>query len=137
MELTGQNVSEVFKQCFFDEGEDTSGHIVAEGVMVKVAFDPKRVQAQKENIISMLDQLPDEFKESSGGGWSFLNACNTKDDKQWADLHQTVDELVCLGKAIGKLKFTLPREFWSSLPGGMPYFIFLDKQVHEQKEATS
>ena len=49
--------------------------------------------------------------------WSFLSAIDTIDGTQWAQ-HQNVDELMCLGLAIGRVKFLLPREMWN----GMPYF---------------
>jgi len=54
---------------------------------------------------------------------SFLNMCIDKNGNQWADLHRTMDELVALGIATGKLSFLIPREMWSILPGGMPYLI--------------
>jgi len=71
----------------------------------------------------MLKCLPDTFMSKSGGGMSFLNMCNDKDDSQWTDMHQNVDELVCLGKAINVVKFLMPREMCSVLPGGMPYIV--------------
>jgi hypothetical protein len=49
--------------------------------------------------------------------------CQDKEDHQWTDFHQTMDELVCLGTAIGKLEYLMPREMWNVLPGGMPYIV--------------
>jgi hypothetical protein len=34
-----------------------------------------------------------------------------------------MDELVCLGLAIGRIAFLMPREMWEMLPGGMPYIV--------------
>jgi len=127
MELTSENVTETLKRCLFDDKEDKKDFVEAEGITLKVGLHPSRLEEEKENIFAMLAQLPDEFKASKGGGWSFLNACNTQSGKQWTGLHQNIDELVCLGKAIGKLSITLPRDFWLSLPGGMPYFVINDK----------
>ena len=42
---------------------------------------------------------------------------------QWTGFHQTMDELVCLGLAIEKLSYLMPREYWKILPGGMPYLV--------------
>ena len=36
-------------------------------------------------------------------------------------MYSNVDQLVCLGNAIGKVKFLMPRDMWPILPGGMPY----------------
>jgi len=58
---------------------------------------------------------------SRGGGWSFLNLCSTKDEKQWTGLHERMEQLICLGMAIGKVSYCCPREMWPSLLGGMPY----------------
>jgi hypothetical protein len=77
----------------------------------------------------LLAELPAPFKADgpdSGGGWSFLNACVTKDGVQWTDLHRTVEALVVLGIAAGKVAWMLPRKIWSALPGGMPYFVVKD-----------
>jgi len=71
----------------------------------------------------MLNQLPDDFKKSGGGGMSFLNICIDKEGNHWTDLHQTMDELVTMGIACQKAAFLMPREMWSVLPGGMPYVV--------------
>jgi hypothetical protein len=52
---------------------------------------------------------------------SFLNACMTKDDNQWGE-HQNMEQLLALGIAIGYARILLPRNMWSVLPGGVPYF---------------
>jgi len=122
MNLTAHNSHETFMKCLFKDGEPTDGYKEAHGVMMRVGFHPGRLEENKENIYSMLAGLPNEFKKSGGGGWTFLNACQDKNGVQWADLHSTIDELLCLGLAIDAVKFQLPREMWSVLPGGVPYF---------------
>jgi hypothetical protein len=131
MQLTGDNVRKVFLNCLFDEGYtdkevEERGKIV-KSVMVHVGFDSAKVNKNKEHIIELLEQLPDNFRKSSGsGGWSFLEACMDKDNHQWGE-HRSIDELLALGLAIDKIEFLAPREAWSALPGGLPYFIYLDK----------
>jgi hypothetical protein len=71
----------------------------------------------------MLAELPDMFKESGGGGWSFLNACDDRHGNQWTGLHQRMEQLFQLGIGIDKVECQLPREVWPALPGGMPYYI--------------
>ncbi len=121
MKLTSENVEMVFMACLFKNGEPTENHIAASGVMIKIGFSPERIEENKETISQMLDELPDSFKKSGGGGMSFLDMCEDKSGEQWTGLHTTVDMLVCLGLAANKISYTLPREFWEALPGGMPY----------------
>ena len=128
--LTSDNVSKVFDKCMFKKGEPTEGFIQAEGIVNKFGFNPERLEESRNEIESMLYELPDEFKSSSGGGWSFLNACNDKRGNQWTGLHQTMEKLFVLGIAIGKVKSLMPRELWTVMPGGMPYYVVLDKEEH-------
>jgi len=113
--------------CLFKEGEDTSNYVKAEGIMTNVGFHPERLASHKAEVDEMLAELPDEFKKSMGGGWSFLNACNDKNGNQWTDLQKTMEQLVLLGIALGVVKFQLPREVWKALPGGMPYLVISQK----------
>lgn len=122
-ELTAENVHNTFMNCLFKEGEPTCNHIIAEGIMVKVGFHPDRLKEYETTIVQMLDGLSDNFKKSGGGGHSFLSMCEDKNGTQWADLHQTMDELVALGIATKKLSYVMPREMWNMLPGGMPYVV--------------
>lgn len=73
----------------------------------------------------MLLQLPKEFQKGSGsgGGISFLNACNDVSGKQWTDSHQVMEQLFALGIGCNKVKCLMPREMWKVLPGGMPYYV--------------
>lgn len=120
--LSAERVNEIFLDCLFRDGEDTSSHVRAEGTLYTVGFHPERLESHREEIVGMLDELPNEFKFDGGGGWSFLNACNDRHGNQWTGMHQTMDQLVTLGIAISKVAFQLPRELWSVMPGGMPYF---------------
>jgi hypothetical protein len=122
MKLTAENVSNVFKYCLFNEGEDSTNHVVGEAVKMKVGFHPERLSSHKEQIEKMLNQLPDTFKANSGGGCSFLEACVTADGYHWGE-HANIDELLSLGNAIGKASFLMPRDMWHIFPGGMPYFV--------------
>ncbi|HEY0965468.1 MAG TPA: hypothetical protein VGE13_03235 [Candidatus Saccharimonadales bacterium] len=121
--LTPQHVETVFMACLFKDGEDISDHIVAEGIVQTVGFHPGRIDEYRQEIHDMLAELPDEFKTSGGGGYSFLNACMDKHGNQWTGMHQTQEQLVQLGIAIGEVEYCLPREMWMAFPGGMPYFM--------------
>jgi hypothetical protein len=127
--LAANRVITVFMDCLYRDGEDTSDHVRVEGIMTNVGFHPGRLKAHAPEIMDMLMQLPEQFRQSSGGGWTFLNACNDRHGTQWADLHRTMEQLVLLGIGIGKVKFQMPRDMWDMFPGGMPYFMILDKEV--------
>lgn len=115
VKLDPQQVEAVFMDCLFKEGKNASNHVKAEGISMTVGFNPERLESHKAEIEAMLDELPDDFKESGGGGMSFLNACNDKHGNQWTGYHERMDQLFMLGTAIGKVKL--------ALPGGMPYYI--------------
>jgi hypothetical protein len=129
MELTPENIRKVVMDCLFKETEVVNGKPIVEPVAVKsimrhMGFHPSRIKEHEKDIQSMLEQLPTTFFawDDEGGGDSFLNMCMTKDNRQWGE-HDNMDELICLGMAIGKVQFPLPREYWSRLPGGVPYVI--------------
>jgi hypothetical protein len=121
--LNAEHVNAVFMDCLFRDGEDTSKHVKAEGIVRDVGFHPERLESHKAEIVAMLDELPEQFHEKSGGGWSFLNACNDKHGNQWTGLHQTMEQLFQLGIGVGKVKSLMPRAMWGALPGGMPFYV--------------
>ena len=122
MKLTPQNVEETFIACLFKEGEDTSNAVKVHGVMMNVGFHPQRLEENRFKITELLLQCHENFMESSEAkGYSFLAFCEDKNGEQWTGLHAVCDNLICLGLAIEKVVFLLPREVWQMLPGGMPY----------------
>jgi hypothetical protein len=125
MKLTAENVHHVFMDCLFDDEEEKKNPVIAEGITVNVGFKPDKIQKNEENIYNMLKQLPDSFQKDSGGGMSFLQACEDKEGNQWTGMHQTMQELFLLGLASGKARYCLPKDLWSALPGGMPYLMVL------------
>lgn len=120
--LSSELVEKVFKQCLAPTSED--GEEVR-GVVLKAAFDPAAIESHRDTITAMLNELPDQFKESGGGGWSFLNACNDRHGDQWTSFHRAMEMLFMLGKAAGLVTEMLPREMWDILPGGVPYYIIM------------
>lgn len=122
MKLTAQNVEDVFLACLYKDGEDTSKAITVEGVMMKVGFNPERLEKNREQIINLLSQCHDDFFEDGPAkGMTFLNFCQDRDNELWTGVHAVCDNLICLGLAIKKVVILLPRAFWGALPGGMPY----------------
>lgn len=119
-------VDVIFKDCLFREGEDTQGHVRAEGITLVVGFHPERLESHRGEIEIMLGKLPREFRKSGGGGWSFVNACVDKDGNLWTGDHRHMEQLFLLGLGIGKVRSLMPRDAWSVLPGGMPYYVVDD-----------
>lgn len=124
--LTSNAVRALVMDCLFPDGPSTIPypHIKVDGILASYFFDPPKIDKNRETIIELLDELSDNFKEDSGGGWSFLNACEDKHSNHWAE-HPTMEALFCLGMAIGKVTWLLPRDMWSALPGSMPYVVVL------------
>jgi len=111
---------EAFRDCLFKEDEDHTVHVAVEGLTMGFGFHPKRLEEKRELVTALLAKLPEEFKE----GWSFLNLCTTKDGEQWAD-HRICEQLVAMALGLGLMKYTMPRERWFCLPGGVPYLTIL------------
>lgn len=120
--LNAAAVSEVFQSCLFREGEDVSNAVKAEGILATYGFHPDRLQACRGDIQKLLADLPSPFREDQGGGWSFLQACETARGVLWGE-HRNVEQLMVLGIATGDVAYLLPREMWPAMPGGMPYFV--------------
>lgn len=124
MKLTAENVTKIASECFYEETELTDGipedAVMVEGIVNNYGFHPERLNSRKADIASMLNDLDDSFMSGKGGGMSFLNACYTKDGVHWGE-HSSIGLLFALGMGLGMVSYSLPREVWSALPGGMPY----------------
>jgi hypothetical protein len=127
--LTADRVTKILRDCLFCDDEPTEGAVVAEGILRPFGFHPGRLAGHRAEIGRMLRELPGQFMESQGGGWSFLNACMDRHGVQWTGMHQAMDELFVLGIATGQAAYLLPRDMWSAFPGGMPYVV-----VHDNAE---
>jgi hypothetical protein len=121
--LSSEGVNAVFMQCLFKEGEDKSCCTESEGIIHNVCFHSKRLKDRQVVIETMLNELPDQFQELSGGGWSFLNACDDKHGRQWTGLHLHMEQLFLLGIGINRVKSLFSKDMWNALPGSMPYYV--------------
>lgn len=123
--IAADRVHEIFINCLFKDEEVENGvpidkTIMVEGIVATYGFNSNRVSTYKEEISSMLDNMDITFKK----GWSFLNLCFDKNENQWTGSHRIMEQLMCLGMAIGKIHFcTTDRDIWTALPGGMPYIV--------------
>lgn len=124
MKLTATRVSEIFQDCLFKEGESHEGAITLEGVVHNFGFHSERTLSYRDEIKELLSELPENFFENSGGGWSFLQACVDKHGTQWGE-HLHMEQIFCLGIALGLVKELMPKELRIALPGGVPYYVVL------------
>lgn len=125
--MNAEAVEKVFLDCLFDDSATEDEIVEIEGIVNNFAFNSARLEANKNTIISLLEELPDEFRQSLGGGWSFLNACNDKHGSHWGE-HRNMEQLFVLGIGINKAKFLFPRKMWSAFPGGLPYVVYLNRE---------
>jgi hypothetical protein len=121
--LSAKRVDEIFHACLFKDEEDHTNFLPGSGITTNVGFHPGRIEEHKAEIIEMLNELPDVFKESAGGGASFLEAYNDRHGNQWTGMDRAMEQLFQLGLATGKVSYLLPRSAWSALPRGMPYYV--------------
>lgn len=134
MELTAINVNKIFEDCLFKtEPKPGTKFIHAQGIVANVGFDPNKIEFYANDIKQLLDNLNENFNESSGGGWSFLEACMTKDNVHWGE-HKSVEQLMLLGIASGWVKYLFPREMWNILAGGMPCFVVVNERTNVEEE---
>jgi hypothetical protein len=106
------------------EGRPPEDAILVEGITGRYGFHPARLEGQRASVTAWLKALPHTFRKNEGGGWSFLQACYQQDGVQWGE-HRNMEQLFCLGIGLGLAECQVPRELWSALPGGMPYYVLL------------
>ena len=119
-------VGSTFIDCLFrDEEMPPIGAprdaVVVDGVLHTFGFNKARLESHREEVRAWLALLSPEFHKGGGGGWSFLNACFESGGVQWTGFHLRMEQLLTLGIGLGLAKWSLPREMWAILPGGMPY----------------
>jgi hypothetical protein len=113
MELNSNNVEEVFRDCLFYTNDNPCKKIDIEGVNTQVSFNKDKLALHKQDIESMLlDVHPSFMTKGVAGGWGFLNFRLDKNERQWTDLQVTCDYLICMGLAIDKVQFLMPRYVW-------------------------
>jgi hypothetical protein len=137
--LTAQRVEEILVDCLYygddDEMPDPmptlddhpDDMLIIDAIVDQYALRHAKVEEHFGEICDLLMQLPHEFRQTGGGGWSFLNSCVTADGEQWTGLHRTMAQLWALGIAAGVAAYQMPRDLWPILPGGMPYLVILDR----------
>lgn len=119
-------VEDIWKDCVVDPENENADTVRVSGVVHTFLYDKPRLERHRDEIKTLLLDLPTEFRATEfggGGGWSFLNACNDREGNLWTGMHLIMEFLFTLGEALGYAKCLLPRDIWRVLPGGMPYYM--------------
>lgn len=132
--ISSARVEQILLDCLFrpeeveglEEGQAPEGAVIVEGILSRFGLHAGRLESHRSEVTEMLMNLPVNFRRSSGGGWSFLQACDDRNGVQWTGFHMIMSQLFVLGMGLGLVKYLMPRELWSALPGGMPYLVILD-----------
>lgn len=123
MSIDAARLDAIFAACLLNDEEAAlppelkPTPIIIDGVIRQFGIHPERYKEYAAEIGAMLDQLDPTFHD----GWSFLNMPFDKNGEQWGE-QLNAEQLVVLGTALGRVSCVLPREMWSVLPGGMPYY---------------
>lgn len=131
--LTSAAVTAVIKDCLYrDEeinGDETlKGTVFVDGIVKQYGFHPQRLESHRQDVIGFIEELDNGFRWSGGGGQSFLNLSFDKHGNQWGEQYNA-EALYCLAAGLKLAKFPLPRSYWSSLPGAVPYVVFHTQEI--------
>ena len=128
--LTSDKVHKIYRECLFKEdelvnGEPSADFTIGEGVRSNAVFNAERLAKRKNDIIAMIDELPDV-----DSGPSFVTLCFDKHGRHWTGLHSTMDLLMQLGTATEVITYPLPRELWPYI-GGVPLVLRVHGKENE------
>jgi hypothetical protein len=117
--ITPQRVESILMDCL--SGDESVG-LKVEGILHTFMLSPEKLATHRAEIVEMLAQMnPMFFDDGTGGGWSFLNLCETADGTLWTGEHRAVEQLCALAIGLDLAGFVGSREMWEAFPGGMPY----------------
>jgi hypothetical protein len=119
--ISESRVEELFLSCL--TGGDN--YIRLEGILADFGLDKTVLEANREEITELVKNLPGPFRQSEGGGWTFLKAHRDYNGVVWTEQPAHVEQIMLLGMGIGLIEYCLPRNMWSLLPNNVPYFRIL------------
>lgn len=130
--ISAKRVREILSNCFFKQLNVGAVGIKVEGIMNTFVFDPEKVKEYEGEILSYLIELNEDIREDKGGGISLIMIPMDKNDDQWGE-QQNADELMCLGMAIGRIKYLIEeRAMWRIFPGAVPYYVFTNEKFEPE-----
>lgn len=90
--------------------------VIVQGVNATYGFSRIRLVNQRPTIEALLEQLPAALDT----GCPYTELCYDRQGSQWTTRQRLLEQLVCLGLAIGALEFCEPREQWLTHPDQPP-----------------
>ena len=127
--LTADRVNATVRDVLFrpDELNSKGQPIVDSVVMVDGFLEPwgfhaERLEDNRNTIKKLLMEIPDEFFDVGGGGWSCKNLCKNNKGEDWTDSELIIEALVYLGLATGYLEYCHPKSEWRKIAGS-PYVV--------------
>ena len=120
--LDAERVTRVYEAC-----HDHKGTLAFDGIAFRARYSAEKISEYRDEIREMLMELPEQFRETGGKGWSFLNACYDRQGNHWGE-HKDMARLFTLGQAADLVECQFPRILWEALPGQMPYYLIKDRE---------
>lgn len=112
-----QTIHDAFMDCLCkSEDKNPDNQMVIEGITCKFALNPTRLETKRELVQQCINNLPTQFKE----GYTFMAMPMTKSGAQWGE-QANAQELLVMALGLNLMKYCFPKEYWSILPGGVPY----------------
>jgi hypothetical protein len=116
-----QRLIEIMRKVF--AGPDYENPLIVEGITAKFGFNREVLESYREDVITIMREMPPVFFEGVGGGQSFLNLCVTRENRPWGE-HRDMERLMVLGMGLDLIECVFARPMWGLLPGNMPYLSF-------------
>ena len=92
-------------------------------------FNSLQLEKSRKQIEGLIGQLPVAYRfllRKCGKDFNFLEAAYRRIPYPYWRLVVGMKMVYMLGMGIGRVKEIAPREFWDTLPGGVPYYIVED-----------
>jgi hypothetical protein len=100
--LEGQTVYAMYQDCVFNRSKGASSLTVSGIAGKPIRFDVGRLEKHREEIHSLLSQLPKEFSTREGANLREANLDRHREP--WTGIPATRDQLIQLGIAIGEIE---------------------------------
>ncbi len=102
--LCEERVEEVLAMCLYNRaGDHPTARIVTVGIYRPYELHAGRLRSFGQEITRMLGELPECFRDESGGSFSQIR--DDRYGRQWADQYRTASRLIILGMATGQIEY--------------------------------
>jgi len=118
--LKAEPIGKIFKDCVVPRSSGNFMVVYAPGITGTrvVHFDLIKLEDYRAEIISLVNQLPAEFKTDAGASFNGTHRNHRGD--VWCRDESDREKLVQLGIALRIIELIEPRELWAYLPRKRP-----------------